>query len=206
MALSILLRHGCPGCPAGASKMLIIAEILAGQHLSQKNDLAGMHREVLHNMRNSLQHRDIVTLGRNSFGEACGRDRADNRRNFGDPGVQKFGQLRGLFAATRIELGIALAMVGQASHARTNPLAHVPRKMQHEITDRVLVLGIAGPDLLRRQTAEAILNAAVQLFQLVGRELDKDLVRCHKTSSAQFSRIDFTFPVNWSARAPSIKR
>ena len=111
------LRHGCPGCPAGASKMLIIAEILASQHLGQKNNLAGMHREVLNNMRDSFEHRDIVALGGDSFGEACGRDSADNRSNFGDPGVQKFGQLRGLFAATRIELGIALAMVGQASHA-----------------------------------------------------------------------------------------
>ncbi len=93
MGLARALRHGCPGCPTGASKMLIIAEILASQHLGQKNNLAGMHREVLNNMRDSFQHRDIVALGGDSFGEACGRDSADNRSNFGDPGVQKFGQL-----------------------------------------------------------------------------------------------------------------
>ena len=49
--------------------------------------------------------------------------------------------------------------------------------MQHQIADRVLVFGIARPDLLGRQPRQAILDAAVQLFQLVGRELEKYFVR-----------------------------
>ncbi len=70
--------------------------------------------------------------------------------------------------------------------------------MQHQIADRVFVFGIARPDLLGRQPPKAILDAAVQLFQLVGREFEKYFFESqrHKTSSDQFSRIDFTLPVN----------
>ena len=82
--------------------------------------------------------------------------------------LNQLRQLLPCLSPARVKLGITLAMVGQSGNSRTDPLAHVPGKMQHQIADRVLVVGIPRPDLFRRQPRQAILNAAVQLFQFVG--------------------------------------
>jgi hypothetical protein len=159
--------------------MLIISQIFAGQHLCQKNDLARVLRKVLHNMRDSFEHCHIVALRQDAFSEPRGWDFPDDCGSFDDGGFQKLGQIRGCHAATRVKLRVTLAMVRQFSYARTNPLPNVSGKMQNQVTDGVFVFGMARPDLLRSETRQAILNAAVKLFQLLGREPNEDFFGGH---------------------------
>ena len=76
-------------------------------------------------------------------------------------------------------------------HCRT-----FPAQMQHQVAGGVFVFPAPHPDLLGRQACQAVLNMAVQLIELVGRKAEEDFFGRHKTSSAQFSRMDLTFPVN----------
>jgi len=176
--------------------MLIIFEVFAREQFRQKNDLPSVLREVLDNMRDRFEHRDIVALWSDSFGQPSGGHCANNRRGFGNLGLQKLDQFSGRSAAPCVKLRVALAMVRQSSDTRTDPLTNIPRKMQHQIANRIFVFGTSRPDLFRRKPRKAILDPAMQLFERVGGECDEDLFCGHNTSSDQFSRIDFTFPVN----------
>ena len=151
---------------------------------------------MLDHMGNCFQDGNIVALRRDAFGQASGRHATDDASSFGDPGRDQLPQLGDRFPAARVEFGVALAMIRQSSYARPNPLAHVPSKMQHQIADGVLVFRVTCPDLLWRQPLKTILDAAVQLIQLLGRKLEENLFRVYRTSSDQFSRIDFTLAVN----------
>ena len=71
----------------------------------------------------------------------------------------------------------------------------IPAQMQHQIADRVLVVGVARPDLFARQTPEAILDAAAQLVAACRPKISETLARSQDLLD-QFSRIDFTLPVN----------
>ena len=67
------LGQRCARTPAYASKMLIVSEILPGEHLGQENNLAGVHREMLHYVGDCFENSDIVALRRNALGETTGR-------------------------------------------------------------------------------------------------------------------------------------
>jgi hypothetical protein len=171
--------------------MLIISKIGACQKLSQKNDLAGVLREMLDNMRDRLQHSNVVALRGDAFGQPDGWGLTDDAGGFRDACLQQLGKLTGSHSAARVKLGVTLAMIRKAGDSGTDPLADVAGKMQHQISDRVLVFGIARPDLLGSEPPKTILDAAVQLFQLVGGELEENLVGSHKTAFTRLRRTSF---------------
>ena len=129
-----------------------------------------------------------------SDSRACGQI-ANDAGGFRDSFVQAFAELGGLNVPTSREFAIALPRVGFPANARADPLAHVAAQMQNQVSHRVFVVVISRPDLLARKPAQAILNAAAQLSELVGGECQKILFD-HKISIDQFSRIDLTLPVN----------
>jgi len=68
--------------------MLIIREILSCEELSEKDNLARMHREVLHHMGDRFQHRDVVALIDDTFGEAATGKLANGSDCVGNPSFQ----------------------------------------------------------------------------------------------------------------------
>lgn len=94
---------------------------------------------MLDNMCDSFEHRYVVALRRDARRQPDSRCCADNCDGFDYPGLKKPGQFPGRLTAARIKLGIPFAMVRQTGYARTDPLPDVPRKMQHQIADRVFV-------------------------------------------------------------------
>lgn len=158
-----------------------------------------MLRKMLDDVADRFEDGHVVALWRNAIGELVRREAADDIDGLGDRRFDKLRQFGGRHAAACVEFGVAFAVVGQSRHARTDPLPYVSRKMQHKIADRVLVFRAARPDLVGCEPCQAILNAAVQLLEGIGRKLEEDFLRGHaiyNTSSDQFSRIDLTLPVN----------
>lgn len=166
--------------------MLVEAQIVAGEHFGQKNDLPGVMREVLHHMRDRFQHRHVVALRQDALSQSAGGYFTDDAGCLRHGRFQKLRQFRGRFLAARVKFRIALPMVRQATDTRADPLPNIPAEVQHQIADCVFVFRITGPDLLGREARQAILNSAVKLFQLLGRKRQKYFVGRYK---APFTRL-----------------
>jgi len=53
--------------------MPVISQVSASQNLGEQQDLPGVLGKVLHHMGDGFEHRDVVTLGENPFGQPAGR-------------------------------------------------------------------------------------------------------------------------------------
>ena len=70
----------CAGSPR--AQVAVEAQIFAGQHLRGENDLAGVHREVLHHVVNGFEHCYVVTLDDKALGQPRGGEAANHIRRF----------------------------------------------------------------------------------------------------------------------------
>ena len=177
------------------AQVLEVAQVFAGEQFGGENDLAGMLREMFHDVVDGFHQGSVVNLlDRFSFGEALHWQRADHAGRFTHCRVQFGCELGRLQTSARGELGVAIANVRLVADAANDPLANVAAQMQHDVSDRVLIVAVARPHLFGGQPPQAILDAPAQGQQLLGGILQESLLD-HSTSSDQFSRIDFTLAV-----------
>ena len=96
-------------CAAAGAQVAVEAQILRRQHLRREDDLAGVHREVLDDVIDRLQHRHVVLLHDDALGEPLRCDAFEHRGRLFDRRAQPSSSSAARHAAARRELRVALA-------------------------------------------------------------------------------------------------
>src|SRR5438477_7098760 len=96
------------------------------------------------------------------------RNRAYDRDGLLHRFVNLAREIRGRWAAARVEFGLTYADVLRAAYAADHPLPDVSIEMQHQVANGVVVLRAAHPDLFRSQFAKASLHALAELREPLG--------------------------------------
>src|SRR6202167_2902306 len=136
-----------------------------------------MAGEVFHHVVDGFEHCFVVTLHGEMFRETFRRERYNDGHCLIYGTAKMLCQTRPRETAPSCELRIALADIRLPAHAGNDPLPYVSAQMQHQVAYGVFGFRAARPDLLLRQTAQAIFNAAAKLPQLARGEIEEHAIR-----------------------------
>jgi hypothetical protein len=137
-----------------------ISQIIAGQQLGYKYYLAGMLGEMLDHLIDRFHFSDLVILNGHSLREPCRVEFSNDIDRLGDRLARALNKLRRLEAAARRKFPVTIPLVRQVADSETDPLTNVAAQVQNQVADGVNVLGVAGPDLIVVEPANAIFDAA----------------------------------------------
>src|SRR5689334_10376397 len=156
-----------------ARQVRIESEILAGQHLGNKNYLRGVTRKMLHHMKDRLEYGPAVALDGDFFRQTLGRQRSDDRQSLVHSFAQQLAERSRRHAAARREFRVAMTRIRLSPDAAQNPLSDVAVQVKYQVPRRILVLRSPHPDLLRGELAKADFNPRAQLRQLLSGALEE---------------------------------
>lgn len=164
---------------ASSLQVTIECQVFAGYRLGQKDNLPGVHGEVLDDVIDRCQYCQSVVLNVASLGQASFGERLDQGAGLLDGSAEIPQQLFFAGAAASRELSVAMAQVRLASDAMENPLADVTGQMKAEIAARVGTVASTQPELLVAELLDAGLDALVRLAHSDGGTLEEISLDSH---------------------------
>lgn len=133
---------------SGAVEVAVVAEVFPGKQFGGEHDLAAVHGEMLDNVEDGFEDGAFVVLNGAALFELGGVEGSDDGGCFAYRLLEPGKHVGCGDVAGGGEFGIAPAVIGLAGYSAEYPLADVAGKMEHQISDGILVFGASGPDLL----------------------------------------------------------